>query len=90
MMARSILAATLGSAIALALATDVAQSEEQGVTTACPGSIARITLNDYEGAHVLVLCVASHGLSITHGVVNLNVYDNASDGLFHNGFEVGQ
>ena len=90
MMGRSILAATLGSALALALATDVAQSEDQAMTAACPGPIARITLNDYEGSHLLLLCVAARGLGITHGVVSLNVYDNTSDGLFHNGFEIGQ
>lgn len=68
-------------------ATDAAQTEEQTLTAACPGLIARITFLDYDGPHVEQLCVAPQGFSISGGAVNLSVYDNASNGIFHNGFE---
>ena len=88
MAIRSILAFAFGSSMAAALATDVAQPSIESGTVACPGLTANITLDDYEGQHVLMLCVAPQGLSISGGVVNLHVYDYLSDGIFHNGFQV--
>ena len=71
--------------MAIALATDTAHSQD--TAAGCPGLTARITLNDYDGAHLMQLCVASNGFSITGGALNLYVYDNGADGIFHNGFE---
>lgn len=88
MAIRSILAFALATTMAAALATDVAQPEVESVAAVCPGLTANITLNDYEGQHVLLLCVAPQGLSISGGAVNLHVYDYLSDGIFRNGFEV--
>lgn len=71
----------------MAFTTDTARSEGENATAACPGLIARITLDDYDGAHLLRLCVAPQGFSINGGVVSLHVYDNNADGLFHNAFD---
>lgn len=89
MAIRSIIAIALGSSMTVALATDAPQPENASATTAgCPGLTAQITLNDYLGTHLMQLCVAAQGLSITGGVANLHLYDNQADGIFHNGFEV--
>lgn len=71
----------------MAFATDAAQTLEKSATAACPGLVARIEFLDYDGSHVEQLCVAPQGFSISGGTINLSVYDNASDGIFHNGFE---
>ena len=74
--------------MALALATDVPQPESASAAAlGCPSLTAQITFNDYDGAHTIQMCVAPQGLSISGGTVNLHVYDNQADGLFHNGFE---
>lgn len=89
MRTRSFLAISLGSSMAVAFATDVPHPQSTSVVTAgCPELTAQITLNDYDGTHVLLLCVAPQGLSISGGTVKLQVYDNQADGLFHNGFEI--
>ncbi len=87
MAIRPILAIALSSSMVVALATDVAPPANESARSGCPSLTARITLNDYDGVHVMQLCVTSQGFSITAGTVNLHVYDNLSDGIFHNGFE---
>jgi hypothetical protein len=87
MTIRSILAIALGSSMTMAFTTDAAQPEEELAAAACPGLTANITFNDYDGTHLVRMCVAPLGLSISAGVVNLRLYDNESDGLFHNGFD---
>jgi uncharacterized membrane protein len=86
MAIRSMLAVALGS-MAVTLTTDTARSQEDSAAAVCNGLIAHITLDDYDGAHAMQLCVAPNGFSITGNVVSLHVYDNMADGLFHNAFE---
>lgn len=88
MAIRLILLFAVGSSMVSALATETVQTRADSTTSACPGLIANITLDDYDGQHVMALCVAPHGFSLSGGAVNLQVYDNLSDGIFHNGFEV--
>ena len=72
--------------MAMALTTDAARSQDQ-MTAVCPGLTARIVLDDYDGAHLMQLCTGPQGFSINGGVVNLQVYDNQADGIFHNAFD---
>ena len=87
MALRPMVAMALGGAMAMAMASDVAQSEDAASIIGCHGPVANITLYEYDGPHLLQMCVSPQGLRISGGVVNLNVYDGESDGLFHNGFE---
>jgi hypothetical protein len=87
MMIRSILAVAVGGSIAMTFATNMAQAQDEATAAGCPGLAAHIIISDYDGDHLVQMCVASQGLSIEAGVVNLHVYDNASDGIFHNGFD---
>ena len=87
MALRCTVAVALGGAMAMAMASDVAQSEDAASIIGCHGPVANITINEYDGPHLLQMCVSPQGLRISGGVVNLSVYDSESDGLFHNGFE---
>jgi hypothetical protein len=79
---------TLTALMAMTLATSAAEPEITAVDAACPGLIAHITLKDYDGDHLLQLCVAPQGFSINGGVVTLSVYNNSADGIFHDSFEL--
>ncbi|MEO5625485.1 MAG: hypothetical protein ABIQ70_05715 [Dokdonella sp.] len=83
---RAALALTIGM-IATTLATHAVEPNDVLAAAGCPGLVANITLQDYDGTHLLQLCVAPGGFSINAGVVTLSVYDNQSDGIFHNSFE---
>ena len=87
MAIRSIFALALASSMAIPFASDAARPEDQPANAACPGLTANIVFNDYDGTRVIQMCVAPNGLSITGNAVNLHVYDNQADGIFHNGFE---
>ncbi|MEO6687883.1 MAG: hypothetical protein ABIS07_13245 [Dokdonella sp.] len=86
MTIRSVLALT-GGILAVTFASHAAESDDALTVGACPGLVAHINLQDYDGMHALQLCVAPGGFSINGGVVTLSVYDNQSDGIFHNSFE---
>jgi hypothetical protein len=75
----------LGSLMTMAAASDAVPQTDVELAAACPNLVARIVFQDYDGEHVVQRCVSS--FSITPGMVNIGVYDNQTDGLFHNGFE---
>ena len=85
MAIRWIPAAALGACLAMTFASDAAPSQGESPTAVCRGLMARIVFNDYDGAHLVQMCTS--GLSVSAGVVTLNVYDNKADGIFHNAFE---
>jgi hypothetical protein len=64
------------------------QPEPAVAAAGCPGTEANILIHDYDGDHALATCVSPNGLAITGGVISLEVYDAASNGIFRNGFEV--
>lgn len=70
----------------MVFASNAAQPESVSAATGCPGLVANIEIQDYDGEQVLQLCVAPQGLNISNGILNLRVYDS-SDGIFRNSFE---
>lgn len=69
---------------------DPVEPEPAVATAGCPGTQANILIHDYDGDHLLATCVSPNGLVISGGVISLEVYDAASNGIFRNGFELAQ
>ena len=77
----------LAAPIAAAFASEAGSTDAGANGGGCPGLVAHASLSDYDGAHSLSLCVAPGGFNVSGGVVTLKIYDPASDGIFHNGFD---
>ena len=78
-------AMALASLMTMAFASDAVPPPDGAATAACPNLVAHIVSQDYDGEHVVQRCVSS--FSITPGAINIGIYDNQTDGLFHNDFE---
>jgi hypothetical protein len=75
----------LGSLMTMAAAPDALPQLDEEAAAACPNLVARIVFQEYDGEHVMQRCVSS--FSITPGLVNMGIYDNQADGVFHSEFE---
>lgn len=78
-------AIALGSLLTMTTTSDATPQLEEEAAAGCPNLVAHIVFQDYDGEHLVQRCVSS--FSITPGVVNMGLYDNQTDGIFHNDFE---